>query len=239
MGAITAAASFILLSEKVQKSLISILVSFATGILLTSSFLALIPNAIEEVGEAHDILPVVLGGILFFFFLEKLLIWRNCQNNSCEVHGTEAVGSIVLIGDAFHNFTDGIVIAASFLTSTSLGFIASISIIVHEIPQETGDFGILLHSGFTRKKAYLYNTLSSISTIPAAIIGYFVLDAIHEIVPFMLAISASSFIYIALSDLAPELHRKTTTKDYIKQLILVLVGTLLMTIILSLGVHEH
>jgi len=226
-----------LLNDKKQKIVVSLLISFATGTLLASAFLGLIPNAIEYAGEPHIILPFVLGGILFFFFLEKLLIWRNCQINDCEVHGAETAGPIILFGDAFHNFTDGVVIAASFLTNFYVGLIVSFSIILHEIPQETGDFGILLHSGYSKKKAYLYNTLSSSTTIPAAIIAYFILDTVDILVPFMLAISAASFLYIALSDLAPELHKKTSTKDYIIQLILILLGVALMAIILMFHTH--
>jgi len=185
------------------------------------------------------ILPFVLGGILFFFFLEKIIIWRNCQDNSCEVHGAETAGPIVLIGDAFHNFTDGIVIAAAFLTSFSVGLVASLSILAHEIPQETGDFGILLHSGYSKKKAYAYNVLSSSTTIPAAIIGYFLLGEIDFLVPYMLAFSAASFLYISLSDLAPELHQKIGTKYYFRQLVLILAGVFMMSLIIMLGVHEH
>ena len=207
--------------------------------MLASAFLGLLPHAIEHVGEPHIVLPFVLGGILFFFFLEKLLIWRNCQNNDCEVHSNESAGTIILFGDAFHNFTDGIVIAASFLSSFYVGIIASISIILHEVPQETGDFGILLHSGYSKRKAYLYNTLSSSTTIPAAIIAYFILDTIAFLNPFILAISAASFIYIALSDLAPELHKKVGSKDYIKQLVLILLGVTLMAIILMFHTHAE
>ena len=207
--------------------------------MLASAFLALLPEAIEEFGEPHIILPFVLGGILFFFFLEKLLIWRNCQDNTCEVHGSQSAGPIIILGDAFHNFTDGIVIAAAFLTSGTYGLIVSLSIIAHEVPQETGDFGILLHSGYSNKKAYTYNTLSSSVTIPSAILSYFILDAIEIIVPFMLALSAASFIYIALSDLAPALHQKFGLKPYFKQLILILAGVTLMSLILMLNVHEH
>jgi len=146
---------------------------------------------------------------------------------------------MVLIGDSFHNFTDGIVIAASFLTSFSVGLVASLSILAHEIPQETGDFGILLHSGYSKKKAYVYNILSSSTTIPAAIIGYFLLDSVNFLVPYMLAFSASSFLYIALSDLTPELHQKIGMKYYFRQLVLILAGVALMTIIILLGGHEH
>jgi len=239
IGAICAAATFLFFKENTQKSLVSLLITFATGTLLASAFLGLLPNAIEHVGEPHMVLAFVLGGILFFFFLEKIIIWRNCQDNSCEVHGAETAGPMVLIGDAFHNFTDGIVIAASFLTSFSVGLVASLSILAHEIPQETGDFGILLHSGYSKKKAYVYNILSSSTTIPAAIIGYFLLDSVNFLVPYMLAFSASSFLYIALSDLTPELHQKIGMKYYFRQLVLILAGVALMTIIILLGGHEH
>ncbi|MCP4762638.1 MAG: ZIP family metal transporter [archaeon] len=239
VGAICAASVFLLFSEKTQKSLISMLITFATGTLLTTAFLGLLPEAIESVGDAHLILPFVLAGILFFFFLEKLIIWRNCQDNECEVHSVETAGSMVLIGDAFHNFTDGIVIAAAFLTNFSVGLVASLSILAHEIPQETGDFGILLHSGFSKRKAFMYNILSSCFTIPAAIIGYFLLDTIHVLVPYMLAISAASFLYISLSDLAPELHQKIGLKYYIRQLILILAGVTIMSLLIMLGTHGH
>ena len=215
------------------------LITFATGTLLASAFLGLLPEAIEHVGEPHLILTFVLGGILFFFFLEKLVIWRNCQDTTCEVHGAETAGPVVLIGDAIHNFTDGIVIAAAFLTNFSVGLVASLSIIAHEIPQETGDFGILLHAGYSKKKAYMYNILSSISTIPAAIIGYFLLDSIEFLVPYMLAISAASFIYISLSDLAPELHQKIGVKYYFRQVVLILAGVMLMCLLILIGGHNH
>ena len=227
------------MSEKTQKSLVSILLSFATGTLLASAFLGLLPEALESVGDPHAILPYVLGGILFFFFLEKVLIWRNCQDEVCEVHGAETAGPIVLVGDALHNLTDGIVIASAFLTNFSIGLIVSLSIFAHEIPQETGDFGILLHSGYSKKKAYLYNAISSSTTIPAAIISFFLLDTINNIVPYMLAISAASFLYIALSDLAPELHQKVGLRHVIKQLLLILAGVAVMSIIFILGGHVH
>ncbi|MFX1445036.1 MAG: ZIP family metal transporter, partial [Promethearchaeota archaeon] len=206
IGALSAAAIFILFNDKIQKLLVTILISYAIGTLLTAALFGLIPEAIEGAGdEPHNVMLFVLGSILFFFFLEKIIIWRNCPDEECDVHGI-AAGPIVLIGDAFHNFTDGIVIAAAFLTDFNIGLAASFAIIAHEIPQETGDFGILLHSGFSRKKAYAYNALSSISTIPASIISYFVLGIFSIIIPYVLAISAASFLYIALSDLTPELH---------------------------------
>jgi len=180
---------------------------------------------------------VVLGGIIFFFFLEKIIIWRNCLNEECEVHGS--AGPIVLVGDAFHNFTDGIVIAAAFLTNFYIGIAAGLSILIHEIPQETGDFGILLHGGYSKKKAFIYNLLSSTTTIPAAILSYFILDLVTEMIPFMLAFSAASFIYIALSDLTPELHNQTKLKQGIRQLLLVIAGVITMVLIITLNTHQH
>ena len=238
LGAIAAASLFVILGEKVQKKLIPALLSFATGTLLTAAFLGLIPESIEAVEEPHLVTLIILGGILFFFFLEKFLIWRNCQNNACEVHA-HAPGPLVLIGDAFHNFTDGIVIAAAFLTDFNIGLAAGITIIMHEIPQETGDFGILIHGGMPNKKAFLYNILSSSTTIPSAIVSYFILDIFQTFVPIFLALSAASFIYIALSDLTPQLHQRTETKEIIKQLLLILIGIILMAAILMLGAHNH
>ena len=238
VGAIAAASLFVVLGERIQQKLIPALLSFATGTLLTAAFIGLIPESIEAVEEPHLITPIILGVILFFFFLEKFLIWRNCQNNACEVHA-HAPGPLVLVGDAFHNFTDGIVIAAAFLTDFNIGLAASITIIMHEIPQETGDFGILIHNGMSNKKALIYNILSSSPTIPSAIISYFILDIFQSIVPIFLAISAASFIYIALSDLTPQLHQRTETKEIVKQLFLIILGIILMAIIISLGGHNH
>lgn len=238
VGAITAASLFVVIGEKIQRKLVSALLSFATGTLLTAAFIGLIPESIEAVEEPHLITPIILGGILFFFFLEKFLIWRNCQNNACEVHA-HAPGPLVLVGDAFHNFTDGIVIAAAFLTDFNIGLAASITIIMHEIPQETGDFAILIHNGMPNKRAFIYNILSSSTTIPSAIISYFILDIFQTVIPIFLAISAASFIYIALSDLTPQLHQHTETKEIIKQLLLIILGIILMALILSFGGHNH
>jgi zinc and cadmium transporter len=227
------------IKEKYQKTLIPILIAFATGVLLTVALLGLIPEAVEEVGEPHLIMPFVLGGILFFFVMEKIVIWRNCRNKECEVH-SHASGPIILIGDSLHNLTDGIVIAAAFLTeSFGLGMVAGLTIIFHELAHETGDFGILLHSGYSKKKAFIYNVISSSTTIPAAIISYFLLDSIEFIVPFLLAISAASFIYIALSDLTPDLHQHTDIKYIVRQLAFIVIGILSMVLLLSLGGHGH
>lgn len=202
------------------------------------AFVGLIPEAIEEVGEPHIIMPYILGGILFFFIMEKIVIWRNCRDKTCEVH-SHASGPIILMGDSLHNLTDGIVIAAAFLSEFNIGIVAGLTIIIHELAHETGDFGILIHSGYTKKKAFTYNIISSSTTIPASIISYFILDDIEFAVPFLLAISAASFIYIALSDLTPELHQHTDFKYIIRQLIIMILGIVLMMFLLSIGSHQH
>ena len=204
---------------------------------MAAALLGLIPEAIEGLGGRADlIMPYVLGGIIVFFFMEKIIIWRNCRNKECEVH-SHASGPIILIGDSLHNLTDGIVIAAAFLTDPTLGIGAGLTILVHEIAHETGDFGILLHSGYTKKKAFLYNIISSSTTIPAAIIGFFVIGALTTVVPFILAISASSFIYIALTDLTPELHQHTDLKYSMRQLLMIITGILLIILLLAFGGH--
>jgi len=222
--------------------LIPILISFATGILLAAALLGLIPEAIEHVedlgGESYVVWPFILGGILVFFFMEKIIIWRNCRNKECEVH-SHASGLIILIGDGLHNLTDGIVIATAFLTNLTLGIGAGLTILVHELAHETGDFGILLHSGYSKKKAFIYNLISSSTTIPAAILGYFILGVFESIIPFILALSAASFIYIALSDLTPDLHQNTDLKYTIRQILFIILGIVLMYFLLALGGHNH
>jgi zinc and cadmium transporter len=225
--------------EEIQIKLIPSLISFAIGVLLTASLLGLIPEAIESSGgRPHLIMPTVLIAIIGFFCLEKIITWRNCRDTTCEVH-SQATGPIVLLGDAIHNFTDGVVIAAAFLSEFHLGVIIGITILSHEIPQETGDFAILLHSGYSKKKAILFNALSSSTTIPAAIVAYYLLDSFDVFVPFLLAVSAASFIYIALTDLTPELHKNAQLKYSLRQILLIILGIILMWVLVSLGMHEH
>ena len=200
----------------------------------------MIPEAIESAdNEPHIVMMFVLGGIFFFFFLEKIVIWRNCPDDTCEVHSAEIAGPIILIGDAFHNLVDGIVIAAAFLTDFTIGIAVGLSILAHEIPQEAGDFGILLNGGFSRRKSFILNTLSSSTTIPGAILSYYILGTLSTIIPYVLAVSASSFLYIALSDLTPELHRKLGLKYGLRQLLLIFAGIITMLLIFTLGGHVH
>lgn len=233
VGAIVTASIFLKINENKQKKLIPYLISYATGTLLAAGLLGMIAEAITR-SDPTLILLFVLGGIVLFFLLEKLMIWRHCHHKDCEVHGS--AGTILLIGDAFHNFIDGVIIAASFLISFPVGLTVSISVIAHEIPQEVGDFAILLDSGYSKRRAFLFNLLSSSFTIPAAIIGYYLLESINILIPFFLAISAASFLYIALSDLTPGLHNRTSLKESTLQVILILAGIGTIILILSLKI---
>jgi len=237
VGAVITAAAFLLSPKKVQKTLIPCLVAYATGTLLAAALLGLIPHALEHVSP-FNVLFAVLIGIMLFFILEKLIIWRHCHDPHCKVHSS--AGPMILIGDAFHNLIDGVVIATSFLTSIPLGITVGLSVIAHEVPQEIGDFGILLYGGYSKRKALFLNILSSLSTLPGAILAYYALDIIHSAVPYVMAISAASFIYIALADLSPELHRRLHGKlsvwSGIRQFALMILG--IMTIVLILQFHH-
>ena len=221
VGAIAGAALLLLFRETTRRLLLPCLLSYAIGTLLGAAFLGMIPNALQQ-NTALAISGTVLAGIVMFFVLEKIVIWRHCHESECEVHGT--AGPLILIGDAFHNFVDGFVIAAAFLTSVPMGIVASLAVVAHEIPQEVGDFAILLENGYSRIRALALNLLSSLATLPGAVIAYFFLGAAREAVPFILALSAASFIYIAVADLVPSLHRQIGLKPALMQLFLVLSG---------------
>jgi len=221
VGALTGAALFLLFPQGVRRFLIPCLVSYASGTLLGAAFLGLIPHALDH-AEAHLVLGTVLIGMVIFFVLEKLVLWRHCHDGECEVHS--AAGPLILMGDAFHNFTDGVVIAGAFLSSFPLGVATALAVIVHEAPQEVGDFAILLDSGYPQWKAYLYNALSSLSTLLGAILAYFFLSQVQTAISYILALSAASFIYIATADLIPSLHRQFGLGPSVRQLLLMLAG---------------
>lgn len=234
VGSVITASTFLLFKEKVQRVLIPCLISYATGTLLATALLGLIPHALDSV-PPYPIFMTVLTGIILFFILEKSIIWRHCHDAKCEGH--EAAGSMILIGDTFHNIVDGVVIAAGFLSSVPVGIIVGLSLIAHEIPQEVGDFGILLHSGYSKRKALLLNVLSGLSSLPAAILAYYALETIQSAVPYIMGISASSFLYIALADLSPTLHHEVRLRHMVRQVVLMLIG--IGTIILVMSLHPE
>lgn len=221
VGAVAGAALFLFFPERVRKVLVPCLISYATGTLLGAAFLGMIPAGLKQ-APAITVTATVLAGMVLFFVLEKLVLWRHCHDSECEVHGR--AGPLILIGDAFHNFVDGVVIAAAFLSSIPLGIAAALAVIAHEVPQEVGDFAILLDNGYGRTKALVLNSLSAASTLPGAVVAFFWLGEMREAVPYILALSAASFIYIAAADLIPGLHRQVTTAASLRQLVLLLAG---------------
>ena len=227
VGAVCGAALILAFPEGMRKTLLPCLISYATGTLLGAAFLGMIPKALEHT-DASRIMGTVLLGMILFFLLEKLVIWRHCHEAQCEIHGS--AGPLIIFGDAFHNFVDGVVITAAFFLSIPLGVATALAVIAHEVPQEVGDFGILLDSGYSKHKAFVYNFLSSITTLPGALLAYFFLKQTLVAVPYILALSAASFIYIALADLIPSLHRRVGPKAIAIQFILLLagVGTILL-----------
>jgi zinc and cadmium transporter len=205
---------------------VPMLVSFAIGALLGAAFLEIIPHAFEQ-GEAHQVAFSILGGIFGFFVLEKLLLWRHCHTENCEVHDAHdhgRSGALIVVGDTVHNFVDGVLIAAAFLQSVELGVVTAVAIIAHEIPQEVGDFLILLHSGYTRMRALAMNLLSSAATVVGGVIGYFGLQLIQGLEAALLGVVAASMIYVAVADLIPGLHRRPELRDTAFQALLIALG---------------
>lgn len=233
------------LALKARVEWIPSMVSFAIGALLGAAFLEVLPHAIEHGAGFQNVFATVLGGILLFFVLEKLVIWRHCHTETCEVHGTGVdehahghshshdhgrTGLMITVGDTFHNFVDGIIIAAAFMVDIKLGVVTAIAIIAHEIPQEMGDFIILLHSGYSRAKALAINLLSSLATLVGAALSYFALAEMRELMPYMLALAASSMIYVAVADLIPGLHKHPELKHTGQQIVLILLGIGVVTL---------
>ena len=197
-----------------------VLVSFATGAMLGAAFLDLMPEAIGK-ASPDTVFGSVLIGLMIFFLMEKFLYWYHCHEGECDVHQFTYLN---LFGDGIHNFLDGVIIAAAFLSGTSLGVITTIAIILHEIPQELGDFGVLVYGGFTKVKALIYNFLTALTAVAGAVAGYFFLEKIEGITPFMIGIAAGGFIYISCTDLIPELNKERSVKRSIQQFLLIILG---------------
>ncbi len=232
LGSILIASLLLLLNNKNLSKISTYLLYFSGGTLLGSVFLGMMPKAITLINPFY-FFTFVLIGILMFFILEKIVLWRTCQNQSCNRHLQVAV-PVILIGDGMHNAIDGIVIASSFLISNEIGIFITISVILHEIPQELADFGILIKSGMSRKKALFYNLLSGSTALVSGILTYFFLKEVKNLIPFALALSVSSFLYIALADLIPEMHKKTSLKDTLLQLGLIILG--IATILIAIKI---
>jgi zinc and cadmium transporter len=231
----TLSAGLAALALLLRATWIPMLVSFAIGALLGAAFLEIIPHAFQT-GDAHRVAFSILGGIFGFFVLEKLLLYRHCHTENCEVHDPHQApvgaaahdhgrsGTLIVVGDTVHNFVDGVLIAAAFLQSTELGVVAAVAIIAHEIPQEVGDFLILMHSGYSRLRALAVNLLSSTATVVGGVIGYFALQQFQGLEPILLGIVAASMIYVAVADLIPGLHRRPELRDTAFQALLIALG---------------
>lgn len=219
---------------------VNILISYAIGALLGAAFLEILPHAMEH-GDPHRLAGTVLFGILVFFVLEKLVLWRHCHHDHCEAHEAQAPthdhgrsGLLILVGDTFHNFVDGVLIAAAFLENTELGIVTALAIIAHEIPQEVGDFLILLHSGYSRMRALAFNLLSSLATLVGAMLAYFALSELTEWIPSLLGLAAASMIYVAVADLIPGLHKRTELKATVQQVLLIGLGIASIVVVRAL-----
>ena len=228
LGGLLVASGVLLINDSTRARLIPWLVSYAVGALLGVSTLAILPSALEQL-PATRVLGTLLLGILLFFLLEKLVLWRHCHTHDCEVHD----GAVfpVLVGDAFHNFVDGAVVAAAVLTSVPLGISTALAVAAHEIPQEVGDFAILLHAGYSRRRALLLNVLSAAASGLGAIAACISFDLVPRMLPYFLALAAASFLYVAMADLIPGLHRGRTDAGSMRQILLIGAGIASMLVI--------
>lgn len=213
---------------------VPMLVSYAIGALLGAVFLEILPHAFMETHNVQAMTATVLFGILLFFILEKLVIWRHCHHEECEVHSGHTEhdhghdhgrsGMMIMVGDTFHNFVDGVLIAAAFMTNIQLGIVTALAIIAHEIPQEVGDFLILLHSGYTKRQALIFNLVSSLATLVGGTLAWWALRGLHAWIPNILGLAAASMIYVAVADLIPGLHKRPELRATFMQVTLIVLG---------------
>ena len=199
------------MKEHLLNKILLVLVSLSAGALMGGAFLHLLPEAVES-SEGADILSFVLVGFILFFIIEKVLHWRHCHKGKCDVHTFHYMN---LIGDSVHNFIDGLIIAASFIVSIPFGITTTVAIAAHEIPQEIGDFGVLIYGGFQKKRAIILNFAVALIVVIGGIVGYFISKSIEQAVVFLIPFAGGGFIYIALSDIVPELHKHEGKKKVV------------------------
>lgn len=228
LGGLVVASGILLINDTNRAKLVPWLVSFAVGSLLGVAMLKILPSTLDQLPPSR-VFATLLAGILLFFVLEKLVLWRHCHTHDCEVHD----GSVfpVLVGDAFHNFVDGALIAAATMTSVPLGVSTAVAIAAHEIPQEIGDFAILLHAGYSRTKALMLNALTAGSSAAGAVLAFLFLDSLPSVLPYFLVLAAASFLYVAMADLIPGLHRGRTDASSMRQIVLIAAGVATMLVL--------
>jgi len=214
------------IKEDLLRKIIFCFIGFSAGALIGSAFLHILPEALEETKSTTVFYYLILG-LTLFFLLERYLHWRHCHDKDCDIH---AFTYLNLFGEAFHNFIDGIAIAASFVISFKLGIATTLAIILHEIPKELGNFGVLIYGGFSRSKALLYNFISAMTAIIGALTGYFISDFAHGFTNFIMPLTAGGFIYIATSDLIPEIHKEKNQNKATSAFISFLLGIIFMAL---------
>ena len=227
LGGLLLAAILLLFLGRARLPPVPELISYAVGTLLGVALLALVPEALDLAQNPRTVLGTLLAGILGFFMLEKLVLWRHCHTGECEGHNSSA--SLVLIGGAFHNFADGAIIGAAVLTSLPLGVSTTLAVAAHQVPQEVGDFAVLLGAGYSRRRALMLNSISALAGIVGAVAMYTAADQLPAALPYVLALAAGSFLYVAMADLIPDLHRGQINIGSIRQVLLI--GAGVMTIL--------
>ena len=223
------------------------LVSLSTGVLLSTALLHVLPEAFESGADPHHLFLALLAGLMFFFLLEKAELYRHTHHHEGDGHhhhhhfDREQAGRgglSVLVGDSIHNFCDGIIIAAAFLADHHLGWVTAMAIIAHEIPQEVGDYIVLLNAGFTRRKALFFNAVSGMAAVLGGLVGYFIVGPWQQLFPFLLVAASSSFVYVSVADLIPQLQRRLPWKDTVLQLLWLGVGIGFVLLVIG-GKHVH
>lgn len=225
IGGLLLAATLLLFNDSIRTKLLPWLISYAVGALLGVALMHLLPESLETL-PAASVFGTLLGGIIAFFLLEKLVLWRHCHTDHCELH--QSAAPLILIGDSFHNFIDGAVIAAATAVSVPLGVTTAIAVATHEIPQEVGDFAILLGAGYSRRRALWLNILSGLSAVLGVLFAGLAISLAPRLLPYFLPLAAASFLYVAMSDLIPSLHRGPFERHGFGQVLLVAVGILTM-----------
>ena len=234
-GAVLSILAAALLSFTALSTMVPRMVSYAVGAMLGVAFLDLLPQAFRQASSAEALFATTLGGLLAFFLLEKAALWRHHQHGEAGAHGVDhahkkPVPTLIVLGDGFHNFVDGVLIASAFVTDHVLGVTAAVALIAHEIPQEVGDFMVLLDCGLAKSKALTLNLLSGATAVVGGVVGYLALGNAQHVTPYVLALAAASFIYIAVADLIPGLHRAMDSRSTAWQIVLIAAGIVTVTL---------
>ncbi|MEO0422088.1 MAG: ZIP family metal transporter [Pseudomonadota bacterium] len=244
---VAVAGAFLCLREAYRVAAMPHMISFATGALLAAALVAQLPQALEAAGAEHSRLValVLLGGLLLFFILEKAVLWRHCHHDHCEAHTPTqhdrdaASATLVLVGDAIHNFLDGVLIAAAFLTDVELGVVTALAVTAHEIPQELGDVAVLLNAGMSRARVLLLNVLVGLASVVGGIVGYVLLATMTDLLPYALTVAAASFLYVAVADLIPGLHQRLGLAASVQQVLMIGIGVGAVLLMQSWVGHSH